>query len=168
MRHSFYRIPIAFLLVLNILSCGLISKNPASGENTVLPEMELIAADGSRVKLSSLKGKKLFVNLWATWCGPCVAEMPSIQKLYAKTNRSQSEFVLISFDSEFETAKQWASGKQLNLPVFGVSGELPELFKVDGIPSTFIFNENGHLVFQQTGSDNYDTDKFVRMLSGTQ
>ena len=167
MMKTFSIIFTAILLSFSFVSCGLIGKRTASYENKTLPEMSLVAVDGSEVRLSSLKGKKLFVNLWATWCPPCVAEMPSIQKLYAKTDRSQSEFVLISFDRNFETAKEWAKRKQLDIPVYAVSGELPSLFNVDGIPTTFIFDETGKLVFKQTGSDDYSSNKFVQLLSST-
>ncbi|MCU0405227.1 MAG: TlpA family protein disulfide reductase [Chitinophagaceae bacterium] len=160
---SFYLF--AFVLVSLFSSCGLISKRAVSNENQSLPEMMLISPDGRNVQLSSFKGKKVFVNLWATWCPPCVAEMPSIQKLYNQTDRKQSEFVLISFDKNFETAKDWAQRKRLNMPVYSVSGDLPELFNVNGIPTTFIFDESGKLIFKQTGSDDYNTNRFVQLLS---
>jgi thiol-disulfide isomerase/thioredoxin len=167
MKFQINKLFILAILGIWLISCGLIQKKSASSEGQSLPEMALVASDGSKVQLSSLKGKKVFVNLWATWCPPCVAEMPSIQKLYNQTNREQSEFVLISFDKNFETAKEWVKRKQLDIPVYAVSGELPPLFEVGGIPTTFIFDENGNLVFQQTGSDDYSKQKFVQMLSST-
>lgn len=153
------------ILLVTITSCGLIGKKSTSMDNKSLPEMSLVAADGSSIQLSSMKGKKVFVNLWATWCPPCVAEMPSIQQLYSTSANEGAEFVLISFDKDFETAKAWIRKKGLNLPVYAVEGELPELFNVDGIPSTFIFNEEGKLIFRQTGSEDYSKSKFAEMLS---
>lgn len=127
--------------------------------------MKLVSAGGDQVSLSSFKGKKVFVNLWATWCGPCVSEMPSIQQLYSNTNNENAEFVMISFDNDFETAKAWIKRKGFTMPVYAVQGDLPELFNVSGIPTTFIFNEEGMLVFRITGSEDYSKPKFANMLS---
>ncbi len=161
---SLHNLTIAALVIL-LSSCGLVGKKSKAVENSALPEMELIAADGSKIQLSSFKGKKVFVNLWATWCPPCVAEMPSIQELYTKTNNSNTAFVMISFDKDFETAKNWLNQKGLVLPVYAANGELPDIFNVQGIPSTFIFDQDGQLVFKQTGADDYSKAKFVNMLS---
>jgi thiol-disulfide isomerase/thioredoxin len=152
-------------MAISTISCGLIGKKSTSVENKMLPEMALITDDGKTIQLSSLKGKKVFVNLWATWCPPCVAEMPSIQQLYATTGNNGTEFVMISFDKNFETAKKWVKQKGLDLPVYAVNGDLPELFNVEGIPSTFIFDEEGKLIYRITGSEDYSKSKFINMLS---
>lgn len=70
-----------------------------------LPAFNLINENGELVSTETLKGKTVFVNLWATWCPPCVAEMPSIESLYSQTTNEQNAFVLISLDDNFETAK---------------------------------------------------------------
>ena len=161
----------ALLVALSIVlasatSCGLFGKKGASHDNQTLPELTLTSADGRQVQLSSMKGKMVFVNLWATWCPPCVAEMPSIQQLYSNTAASKPEFVLISFDKDFKTATSWIKRKGMDLPIYTVEGDLPELFNVNGIPTTFIFDKEGNLIFQKTGSENYNHPKFVGMLSG--
>lgn len=130
-----------------------------------LPAAQLINATGDVIDLSSFKGKKVFVNLWATWCPPCVEEMPSIQQLYNQTQNSNTEFVMISLDKNFNIAKQWAQKKKYSLPLYFPSGDLPELFQVSGIPTTFIFDEEGKLIFSQVGGDNYSKPKFVKMLT---
>src|SRR6478609_2649963 len=55
---------------------------------------------GNKVSFSEFKGKVLFINLWATWCGPCRAEMPTIQTLYNLTNSDQVKFAMVSLDTE--------------------------------------------------------------------
>ncbi len=131
----------------------------------MLPSAQLINATGDAIDLSSFKGKKVFVNLWATWCPPCVEEMPSIQQLYNQTQNSNTEFVMISLDKSFNIAQQWAQKKNYSLPLYFPSGDLPELFQVSGIPTTFIFDEEGKLIFSQVGGDNYSKPKFVKMLT---
>lgn len=139
------------------------------GSNTIpgtLPAAQLLNTNGEVIDLSSFKGKKVFVNLWATWCPPCVAEMPSIQELYNKTRNANTEFVMISLDKNFGIAQQWAMQKNYNLPLYFASGELPADLQVAGIPTTFIFDEEGKLIFNHVGSEDYSRPKFVKMLTG--
>jgi thiol-disulfide isomerase/thioredoxin len=146
---------------------GLVACNQrVSNSNSVsLPAAQLINEKGELVDLSSFKGKKVFVNLWATWCPPCVAEMPSIQELYNQTRSSNTEFVMLSLDKNFDIAKQWAMQKKYNLPLYYASGDLPEALQVAGIPTTFIFDEEGNLIFNHVGSEDYSRPKFVKMLT---
>lgn len=132
---------------------------------SVLPSFKMINAGSQVIDLSQFKGKKVFVNLWATWCPPCRAEIPSIENLAAKTDKNKVEFVMLSLDDSFEKAKSFAVKKNMKLPVYYAAGELPQLFAVDGIPVTFIFNERGELIHQQVGNANYDTKEFLDMLN---
>ena len=130
----------------------------------VLPQFTVLDASGKSVDLQSFKGKKVFVNLWATWCPPCRAEMPSIEKLYSAANKENAAFVMLSLDNDFETAKKYVQEKDLNLPIYYPAGDLPDLFAVNGIPTTFIFNEEGELVEQREGSDDYNTAAYRKLF----
>jgi thiol-disulfide isomerase/thioredoxin len=131
----------------------------------VLPAFTMTDVNGNAVNLASFKGKKVFVNLWATWCPPCRAEIPSIEALASKVNKQEAVFVMLSLDENFELAKKYATGKNLQLPVYYPAEKLPPIFNTDGIPATFIFNENGELVKQNTGADDYDTEAYKSLLS---
>lgn len=140
---------------------------PASyGEQsaTTLPSFKLQAADGSIIDLADLKGKKVFVNLWATWCPPCRAEIPSIEKLYKKTDKEKVAFVMLSLDDNFNSAKHFAKSKHMQLPLYYPAGNLPSLFNINGIPATFIFNEKGELIKANMGMDDYNTQAYVKLL----
>lgn len=130
-----------------------------------LPLFTLINDKGESISTESLKGKTVFVNLWATWCPPCVAEMPSIDALYSQTSNEQNAFLLISLDDDFETAKAWKAKKGFKAPIYFTT-ELPELFQVGSIPTTFIFDKNGKIVFKAVGSKNYNTPRFQKLMKG--
>lgn len=130
-----------------------------------LPSFTLINDKGESISTESLKGKTVFVNLWATWCPPCVAEMPGIESLYSQTGNEQNAFVLISLDDDFETAKAWMAKKGFKTPIY-YTRELPELFQVGSIPTTFIFDKNGKIVFKAVGGDNYNTPRFQKLMKG--
>lgn len=164
----------AFLAVVAI-SCG----ENANSENAVesdhaafsansakaaMPSFNVEDRNGNTVNLQSLKGKKVFVNLWASWCPPCRKEMPSIEKLSQSLDSSKVAFVMISLDDNFDKAKKFASAKNLSLPIFYPSENLPPLFNVQGIPATFIFNEAGELIQQIEGGDDYNTPRYQQIL----
>lgn len=140
-----------------------IDSNNASA-NVSLPSFSIQDINGNVVNLQSLKGKKLFVNLWASWCGPCKREIPSIEKLSQSVDNSKVQFLLISFDDRFEFAKKYFSSKGFRLPIYYPKENPPSLFNVQGIPATFIFNENGELIKRVDGSENYDTKEYKTLL----
>ncbi|MGZ5247698.1 MAG: TlpA family protein disulfide reductase [Flavitalea sp.] len=166
-----------FLLVLLfgllILSCKekqepevIAAESELPGESAVnIPSFNLKDINGNIVNLESLKGKKVFVNLWATWCPPCRKEMPSIQKLSAEVNKNNVVFVMLSLDDDFEKAKAYVQENNLMLPIYYPAETLPELFNVEGIPATFIFNEKGKLIKRVDGMDNYDSGKYRELLN---
>lgn len=138
---------------------------PAPAVVSALPSLQMVNTDNQTFDLSQFKGKKIFVNLWATWCPPCRAEIPSIESLASKTDKSKVEFVLLSLDDDFVKAKIYAANNKMKLPVYYPKGNLPGLFNVDGIPTTFIFNEKGEIIYQHTGGLNYDTKEFLEILN---
>lgn len=131
-----------------------------------IPDFKVKDANGKIVNLKDFKGKTVFVNLWATWCGPCRREMPSIESLSKKLAGKKVEFVMLSLDEDFTKALNYSKSSNLTLPMYCPAANLPQLFNVDGIPATFIFNKKGELIHNIQGSVNYDTEEFVKMLTG--
>jgi len=132
---------------------------------TQMPAFTMLNANGEAVDLKSFAGKKVLVNLWATWCPPCRAEMPSIEKLHQTVDKEKTAFVMLSLDDDFEKAKKYVAQNNLDLPVYYPQNlNLPELFNVRGIPATFIFDEKGQLIKSTEGQDDYDTDAYRQLL----
>ena len=161
----------ASLLMAMAISCNNAEETPASNapiRSTApsMPSFALRDVSGKIINLANLKGKKVFVNLWATWCPPCRAEMPSIQKLASAVDSNKAVFVMLSLDEDFEKAKEYAEQTSLSLPIYAPAGPLPQLFQTPGIPVTYIFDEKGELIFRRDRADNYDQPRFVEMLGG--
>jgi thiol-disulfide isomerase/thioredoxin len=133
--------------------------------NTKVEIQFCLLSSGSPFNLADFKGKKVFVNLWASWCPPCRAEIPSIEKLYKKVDKRKAVFVLLSLDNDFETAVRFVIENKLASPVYYPAGNLPSPFNVQGIPVTFVFDEIGNLVTQMEGADNYDTEKYLNLFN---
>jgi thiol-disulfide isomerase/thioredoxin len=118
------------------------------------------------VSVESLKGKVIFINVWATWCGPCRAEMPSIQGLYNSIDHEKVAFVMLAVDQKdpYQKVTSFIKDKEYTFPVYFPDGSLPSLLRVPSIPSTFVISKEGKVVFREAGAANYDTDEFRSFL----
>jgi len=122
--------------------------------------------EGNKVAFDQFKGKVVFINLWATWCGPCKAEMPSIQKLFSKLEGNSIEFVMLSLDKDEALSKVHSYVKKYNytFPIYMPSGFLADQLQVPSIPTTFVISKEGKVVMKEVGMRNYDTKKMVEFL----
>lgn len=123
---------------------------------------------GSRQSFEQFKGKVVFLNLWATWCGPCRAEMPGIQRLYEMTDHAKVTFVMLSLDKDTDKKKvaDYVKNKGFTFNAYMPSGYLPEQLQVPSIPTTFILTPDGTIARKEVGTMRYDTPKFKEFLEG--
>jgi thiol-disulfide isomerase/thioredoxin len=105
----------------------------------------------------------IFLNVWATWCGPCVAEMPSIQRLHERVRGDDVFFACVTQEPA-EVAKAFLEKKKLDLPVYTMTGELPAAFKRKGIPSTFVLSKRGAVAFSHVGAARWDDARTIGFL----
>jgi thiol-disulfide isomerase/thioredoxin len=132
---------------------------------TVDADWTVQSLDGQQLAFGDLRGKTVFVNFWATWCPPCLAEMPSIQDLYGSLDGEDIEFVLISNEPPSVVA-EFMADKRYTFPVYVTDEPPPDLLASDGIPATFILNPDGAIVFVHIGMADWDTDECRRFLRG--
>jgi thiol-disulfide isomerase/thioredoxin len=123
--------------------------------------------EGNEVSMSDFKGKVIFLNLWATWCGPCRAEMPSIQELYNKVDHDKVAFVMLSLDTDANAPKitRYVDEHKFTFPVFRPDGPVPNQLRVSVIPTTFVVGTDGKIKMKKTGAANYATPEFEKFLS---
>ena len=124
--------------------------------------------EGNVVDFNDFKGKTIFLNVWATWCGPCRVEMPSIQKIYDKIDREKVVFIMLAVDErkDFEKVVNFISEKEYTFPVYVPHEFLPDQLMVKIIPTTFVIDTKGKIATKETGAANYDTDEFKSFLEG--
>jgi thiol-disulfide isomerase/thioredoxin len=120
--------------------------------------------EGKIIDVSQFKGKVIFLNLWATWCGPCVAEMPSIQSLYEKMDKEKVVFIMMDWFEEPRQVSKFIKRKEFTFPVYHVNGDIPSQLSVPSIPTTFIISPQGKIVNKKSGTANYDTEEFKKLL----
>ncbi|MCP4396304.1 MAG: TlpA family protein disulfide reductase [bacterium] len=121
--------------------------------------------EGEEFHLTDVQGQVVFLNFWATWCPPCIAEMPSIQRLYDRLNDAGVAFLCIS-DEERETVQKFITEKGYTFPVYTMQEERPKDFLGRGIPTTFLLNREGKIAFRHVGSAKWDDELAVDFIKG--
>jgi len=130
--------------------------------NTGQASGELIDLNDKPVDFSSFEGKVVFVNNWASWCPPCIVEMPSIEELKGKLKGEDVVFVMVSFDQEKEKATEFIKRKGFDFDVYFPGPNYP--YMTSSIPATFILDKNGKTVSEQVGMADYSGDEIVAEL----
>jgi|AntRauTorckE6833_2_1112554.scaffolds.fasta_scaffold01993_12 thiol-disulfide isomerase/thioredoxin len=132
---------------------------PMLSRNTY--NMPLSTPEGSKMRLSEFKGKVLFVNVWASWCPPCVAEMPTIETLYNNVSSNENiKFLLISMDKKRKDATDFMEGKEFPMPYYFPTSGMPRVFQSSYIPSTYVVSKEGKIIYEQGGIADYSSDAF--------
>ncbi len=127
--------------------------------------LNLMDEDGKTISLAEFKGKVIFMNMWATWCPPCIAEMPNINKLHKEVG-DEIAFVMVSLDDDFETAKAFNKRKGYDLPIYTLQSNRPAMYQSSTVPTTYVISANGQLVLTHKGMANYNTSEFREFLEG--
>lgn len=137
----------------------------ATGKPENLSGIVFKDSKGTLVDLGDLKGKVIFLNFWATWCPPCVAEMPSVNKLYEQfKNNDHVVFLLVDADSNHVKAKQFMDKRGYDLPVYTAESNVPEQIFTGSLPTTVIFDKEGRISFKHVGAANYNDKRFSDFL----
>lgn len=127
--------------------------------------MPLISLDGDRTSLREFEGKTIFLNFWATWCPPCIAEMPNIQDLYEDlSNEENIVFVMLSLDEDPEKARSFMERKEFTMPVYFLTGRQPGVYNSTVVPTTYIISPDGDIVMEKRGMAKYNTSGFKDFL----
>jgi thiol-disulfide isomerase/thioredoxin len=130
-------------------------------------DWELQTLEGVDVPFSDFRGKTVFLNVWGTWCPPCVMEMPSIERLRQSLDSSDVAFVIVS-EEHPHSVTAFLERNPLDLPLYVVK-ELPEAFATSSVPTTFIIDPDGNVVFTHRSAAKWDdvaSETFLKSLGG--
>jgi peroxiredoxin len=125
---------------------------------TTAPEFSLSDLAGGTVRLANLKGRIVFLNVWATWCEPCREEMPAMQTLYGRLRGPDFEMLAVSADQGAgEAVGRFVRDLGLTFPVL-LDPELQVVgrYGVTGYPETFVIDRNGRVVAHEIGPRAWD------------
>lgn len=123
--------------------------------------------DGVTLDFEDLKGKVVFINFWATWCAPCVAEMPSINSLYKiYEDNPEVVFVMINVENKEDKVRKFIKKKKFSFPIYlPNASQIPRVYESKGIPTTFVLDKDGYIAYKKVGMANYDANSFVKFIA---
>lgn len=118
--------------------------------------------NGAALNFEEARGKVILINFWATWCPPCIAEMPSMQLLY-DDYKDKIEFVFVSNES-FSVINEFMDKNEYTFEVFNSITKYPEDFDVSSIPRTFLIDKKGNMVIDKVGAANWNSKKTRKII----
>ncbi|WP_188455332.1 peroxiredoxin family protein [Virgibacillus oceani] len=152
------------------VSGGMITSPPKDSEEEVkesdevglekgefAPDFELETLEGERVRLSDYKGKRVLVNFWATWCPPCRAEIPDLEKLYDKKDVTILAVNLTESEKSENNITDFVEKFGMTFPVLmDVNSDVSSAYRVQAYPTSYMIDSNGRIQFIALGAMNYD------------
>lgn len=125
-------------------------------------DWEMMGANGQTFNFEQARDKVVFINFWATWCPPCVAEMPSLQILYNEYG-DKVMFLFVAQDGA-EKVTSFIDHKGYDLPVYFSITEAPSLLSAKLLPTTYLLDKNGKIIIAETGAADWNSQKTREIL----
>jgi len=156
------------LLIKGLISVGIMrppTQSEAVTNATPVVNITLRQANGAILQTQQLKGKVLVINFWATWCPPCIAEMPSINEMYLRYKGNANLMVLpVDVDGDLPKSLAFMKENGYSLPVYQLGAAPPQGLLSDAIPTTIIIGKNGQVVASHEGAADYASKPFYEYL----
>ena len=120
---------------------------------------------GNIVSLRDFKDDVVFLNVWASWCPPCIAEMPTIRTLYQNVGQDKDiRFILLSLDEKRQKAIDFMKRKEFEMPYYFPASGLPSEFRSSYLPTTYVISKEGQIVYKKEGIADYSSPEFAHWL----
>lgn len=131
----------------------------------IAPDFTLSDIDGTIFKLSDAKGQWVFLHFWASWCGPCIEEMPAVQLMANTLRNEQIKIVMINTAEDEDTIFEFLGTINVDLnSLIDADGQVTETWKPRGLPTTFIINSQGEIKYQAIGGREWNKPKYINFL----
>lgn len=157
------------IMMQGLMQIGFLKPNITQNQTEISSDLSSIKfkdIKGKEINLAELKGKVVFINFWATWCPPCLAEMPSIHTLHQKFSADKDiVFIMVDADSDFEKSQNYMDKRRYKMPVYAMSSSIPENLFKGSLPTTIVFDKKGRISFHEEGAANYGSQKFVDFIT---
>tara|TARA_R110000782_G_scaffold211439_9_gene299366 strand:- start:211 stop:777 length:567 start_codon:yes stop_codon:yes gene_type:complete len=120
--------------------------------------------NGTPKRIAIGQGKVTFLSYWATWCPPCIAELPGIQELYTDYG-DKIDFVLVT-QEETEKVQKFMTKKGYDLPVYIAQMQAPEILQSNSLPTNYIIDATGNIIIKEIGAADWNSAKVRTLLDG--
>ncbi len=152
--------------VVGLLSALGMAQGAAALEvGTSAPEFELATQDGKTVRLSNLKGKIVYLDFWASWCGPCRASFPWMNDMQAKYGAQGLQVVGVNLDATPEDARKFLAQVPASFQIaYDPKGATPRAYGVKGMPTSLLIDRDGKVIFQHMGFNHGKRDELEQKI----
>ena len=135
----------------------------AEDQNQVTPfQYTVVDMEGEAKSISVGKGEVTFISYWATWCPPCIAELPGIQDLYTDYG-DKVNFMLLTQEAP-EKVQRFITKKGYDLPIFFPQMQAPEVLQENSIPTNYVIDGKGNIIIKETGAADWNSKKVRTLL----
>ena len=157
-------LPLGFLLVALAAAFYYQQRQAVGRAGFPAPDFALKDINGRTYRLADLRGKIVFLNLWATWCPPCRMEMPSMERLHRRLQGTDFIMLAVSEDEDGSAAvRPFVDQMGLTFPVLlDQDGVLPPRYGVTGYPETFVIDRDGRVIQHTVGPENWESEQAYR------
>ncbi len=129
------------------------------------PSFNLPDDEGEMHALSDYKGKVVIINFWATWCPPCRAELPSMNKAWEKLKDHDVQMLAVNVGEDEDTVFAFTGEQEINFQILlDESGEIINLWPVRGLPTTFVLDKEGRVVYRAVGGRDWNSDEIINII----
>jgi len=131
----------------------------------IAPALEMTDMDGEPQKLADLRGKVVIVNFWATWCPPCRAELPSMNRAWEKLDHDRFAMLAVNVGEDEDTIFAFMGDYPIDFPVWlDQSGKAAREWPLRGLPTTYIVDKQGRIAYRAIGGREWDDDKLLQKI----
>lgn len=171
---------VVFILLLEVVAALVLMSNFGLGsrDDSALPEAPALPGDmrlgnldgrfrdldGQEMSFADLQDKVVILNLWATWCPPCRAEMPSLENLWRMFRDEEKVAVICVSEERAEDVRAHPFTASVNMPLYVFATDAPTELNTRALPTTYIFDRRGQLVFSHTGMAQWDAPHVVMFV----
>ncbi|MPS73435.1 MAG: TlpA family protein disulfide reductase [Chryseobacterium sp.] len=162
-------------LMRQIISTGLLNSKieekkaepgSESGSSVITENFSVRNEKGEFIHTSELRGKVVFINFWASWCPPCRAEFPSIQKFYHQYKSNKDlVFLTVNLDDDSTLGKIYLEKEQFTVPFLVPEGSIPSSFFNGSLPTTVVLDKSGKIRMHHVGMADYSKDSFYEEIN---
>lgn len=162
--------PLFALFFLGTLATGCAAETGGKGLSPVpdrppAPEFELEGPDGTPYRLSDFRGMPLIVNFWATWCPPCRAEMPSMQRAWEQVKDEGIALIAVNVGEDVAAITKFAAEYPVKFPLpMDLESRTVQAWTVRGLPTTYVVDPQGRLAYVAAGEREWDDPKLLDLV----
>lgn len=137
-----------------------------AGKPVAAEDFQAKTVDGRTYRLEELRGKVVFMNFWATWCVPCLLEMPAMERLNRKMAGRPFKMIAVNQGDELQQIKKFLADKDFTYDLLlDVDGEIGANYGVNRLPLTYILDPDGNIIRRAIGAREWDQDVVVELLN---